>query len=647
MRFLGRFEGIHQRLGALEQRLTGNHAAAEARMDAACQDLRAEITALSRVIKDALTEESAADAAARGDLAARMNALHDALADQAGVTTAANATQLAQLAERIDRMAAMLGDRLAAEREATVEVLRSLGSADLGHSAELATRAHVDAALQSLSEALRGEHQALLRTLQGTREVAAEPPAAPEKRPLPLPLAGASAPMPPAALPSVYFIVGCGRSGTTSLARILNRASNGVCHNEPAPVLGHESRLAYEGRLDAPFGALQRAIAPRVVEALDRGLCYGEKNLTLPPFIPYLHALFRCRFVYAVRDGRAVVRSWLDWHNQVYGNIFRECPERGPLSPRALAWAARTPAALDEYDVARPRPLADDAWHDAWPSLSRLEMVAWHWARTNTIILDALEKLPTETWRRADYSPMDAGTLMDIAGFLGLEGLDPSEVTAMVDARINRLEDQAPDCRRFPAWESWSDHDKAAFDAIATPTMRRLGYYPPDHIRHRPSDFAESWRPGDEEPSTGLAWLAERLADDRPSSIREACGTGVSELFPKATVSPIAASEWIDAPPSGKADLVIARGNALAGIYDIEAAIRRLATQSARWLFLSFADSGFAEHRHHRDAVTGRYTNAISHRAVESQLTALGWTVAASSDDHGCRVLLARAPGIG
>ncbi|MBX9635433.1 MAG: hypothetical protein K2X44_10685, partial [Magnetospirillum sp.] len=421
--------------------------------------------------------------------------------------------------------------------------------------------------------------------------------------------------------------------------------SNGVCHNEPAPVMGVESRLLHESRLTNPFAVLTRAVAPRVADALDRGLCYGEKNLTLPPFIPYLHALFHCRFVYVRRDGRDVVRSWLDWHDHIYGNIYRECADPGQLSPRALKWVASYPAAHDEYDIARPRPLPGDTWHSLWGEFSRLEMLAWHWTRTNDAIVEHLSRLPPECWRLADYSRIGGDTIMDIASFLGLDGLNKQEVDRLMTSRINRLEESAPVAQRHPHWQDWNDHDRVAFDAIALSAMCRSGYYPADQIRHRPGDFATAWAPPADEGQDDLDWLAAQVTGSAPALVREMCGDHTAARFPAAQAQTIPPGDWIGAHDRSLAGLVVARGAALAAIYDIEAGIRQLAAETSEWLFLSFTDSRLAEHRHRRDPGNGRYSNDISARAIETQLTELGLTLAASATISGRTCLLARTEG--
>ena len=612
MRFLGRFDGIHQRLAVLEQRLSERQDALGAGQADAWSALASEIHALRQDIQASRTSLSEA----RADIAALPPILDATRADIAALPPILDATR-ADIAALPPVMAS-----IAASLEGTPNDTKD---------AVIALAGKFDAVAQSLLHSSR--------ILGQDHDVVEPPPAGPVKRlPLPTPAPGKVA---TTLKPSIYFIVGCGRSGTTSLARILDRADNGVCLSEPAPVLGLESRLLREGRLDEPFAALSGAIAPRVAEALDRGLIYGEKNLTLPPFIPHLHALFRCRFVHVIRDGRDVVRSWLDWHDHVYGNIYRECREPGTLSQRARKWVARYPAARDEYDASRPRPRPDDAWHGLWPRLRRLEMLAWHWSRTNDAITADLSQLPPEHWRRINYTGIDTTTMMAVADFLGLSGLDAATVSAMTAAKINKVEELAPDCVRFAAWDGWSDADKVAFDAIAAPTMLRLGYYPAGHHRHRPADFATAWRDGEDQEPDDLDWLVRQLGGARPARVRQVGGSNAATALPDAAIDTIAVGDWleIDRQPTA---LALARHDALAGFYDIDAGIARLAAEATQYLFLSFAESGLAEHRHRRDPDTGRYQNDVSLAAVRAQLAVLGWRIEAEAVIAGRAMVLAR-----
>ena len=132
-----------------------------------------------------------------------------------------------------------------------------------------------------------------------------------------------------------FFILACARSGSTSLARILDDASNGTCAIEPVPNLNVETRLAHDGRPAHPLAApsadraevVRALVVPRVQRGLAEHEVYGEKNVTYGPFIPELHAQTGARFVCMKRDGRDVVRSMLDWHDALFGNVYRECAD--------------------------------------------------------------------------------------------------------------------------------------------------------------------------------------------------------------------------------------------------------------------------------------------------------------------------------
>jgi hypothetical protein len=274
----------------------------------------------------------------------------------------------------------------------------------------------------------------------------------------------------------IYFVTSCARSGSTSLARILDTAPNGRCLVEPTPNLNVESRDFMEGRLADPFRVIAEHIAPRVASALDGGAVYGEKNVTLGPFIPHLDALLRCRFVWILRDGRDVVTSLMNWHMEAFGNIYRECAFADPLSPQAIASLAQVPPDLDTADYARPRPQPGDAWHDRWPSMSRFQMAAWYWAFINRLFAEQLRRIPADRWMRVDYTRITVDGVAHLFDFLGLQGFDRARVAEMLGQRINSLEDRFQTRGRFPHWSAWSSDQRRQFDEITGREMQEFGY---------------------------------------------------------------------------------------------------------------------------------------------------------------------------
>jgi hypothetical protein len=276
---------------------------------------------------------------------------------------------------------------------------------------------------------------------------------------------------------TVFFVTGCARSGTTSLCRILDEASNGVCLMEPDPKLNAESRDVIEGRLKNHDVVID-LIRPRVQTSLSAGVIHGEKNLTLVPLIPLLNDAFDCKFVFVIRDGREVVRSLIDWHNRMFGNIYRECEDVGELSNRALQNVADLPIELDAADYSRPRPLKGDPFYEEWMSLSRLEMCAWYWSFINNLAMKNLADIPRANWISLDYTSPSVKSIIEVADFLGLDGVKKDTVVDMLQRKINSLMDRIGEEEFYPHWEDWSEERKRSFNRIAEKTMVLLGYYP-------------------------------------------------------------------------------------------------------------------------------------------------------------------------
>ncbi len=274
-----------------------------------------------------------------------------------------------------------------------------------------------------------------------------------------------------------YFILTCARSGSTSLAKILSTGSNTICAVEPAPNLNVETRLAMEGRLADPAAVLKQTVIARVQKKQAEFEVYGEKNLTYGPFIRLLHEMLDCRFVFIRRDGREVVRSMIDWHDKKFGSIYRECRETGELTSQSISAAANLPVLLDYSDYSRPRPMRGESLYAEWENLSRAEMCAYYWARINNLYRDELERLPRESWIEIDYTQPTAGDIQRVMDFCGIKGFDAAAVSAMLDRKINSLQDREAPAGTYPSWPQWTDDMRQKFDRLAGTTMRRFGYY--------------------------------------------------------------------------------------------------------------------------------------------------------------------------
>ncbi len=297
-----------------------------------------------------------------------------------------------------------------------------------------------------------------------------------------------------------FFIVFCARSGSTSLAYILNQASNCECLSEPSPNLNVETRLMMEGRLKDPVSLLKNTVVKRAQQS--KYDIYGDKNATYGPFIEHMYKLLKCKFIFLVRDGRDVIRSLMDWHDLIWGSIYRECKNPGDLTEEAYKRVSNLPVHKDTSDFSRPRPQKGDPYYDIWLDLTREEMCAWYWQYINRLYLNQLKKLPSTAYRILDYTNPTAKDIIKIADFLNLRGLTENKITNLLDSKINSLKNRFGIDKKYPGWRHWSSTQRRQFDKIAQKEMFELGYYTTPETRWRPPNYGAVWL----KPKADLSW---------------------------------------------------------------------------------------------------------------------------------------------
>jgi hypothetical protein len=266
------------------------------------------------------------------------------------------------------------------------------------------------------------------------------------------------------------FIIGAFRSGTTSIARSLDLADNAVVHVEQPPKLSRETRQLYEGTLIDPAGVLRKQKQPFVSTASEAGLVFGDKNANYLPFIPYLKDVFDCRFVFVVRDGRAVVRSMLDWEKVIPSRFYRRAEDSAEYPDKLVEedyW---------DYSLIRPRP--GTAAAAAWTSMSHFGKLCWYWSGYNHELRRSFEALPEADWRLCRMDRVTPADILELAQFLELTGMDEEQVQAILQGRINSSASRGTVDDPFPTWDGWQPDLQTEFTTIAGDCMRSYGYWP-------------------------------------------------------------------------------------------------------------------------------------------------------------------------
>lgn len=436
-----------------------------------------------------------------------------------------------------------------------------------------------------------------------------------------------------------FFILSCARSGSTSLARILDTAKNGLCAVEPMPNLNRETREMMEGRISNPMAVLESTVLPRVLEMLGKAEVYGEKNVTYGPFIQYLYEALKCKFVFMKRDGRDVVTSLINWHEKKFGSVYRECKETGNLSEAAIKASANLQVHWDTSDYSRPRPSRGDPLYDEWDDLTRAEMCAYYWSTINELYLDRLQQLPDNAWITVDYTSPRLEDIEKIAEFCGLKGLDKEGVRNMLHQKINSLQDRGASADDFyPNWKDWDSGMRRRFDRIASKTMYRLGYYKLDGGNWLPAGYGNWWR----EHNGGLEWYTwmynsrrkmhhdlvhwvnqkEHQGDEILSIADFGCGLGVGycDDFAEKRYIGIDLSEknvqwcnenrknpghrycamdFIAKPLEEQVDLVCSSGTIDNG-YDFDAFLISMVQSSKKWIYLTLYRGWFPDLKEHK-----------------------------------------------
>ena len=471
-----------------------------------------------------------------------------------------------------------------------------------------------------------------------------------------------------------FFILSCARSGSTSLAHILDMAANGVCVIEPAPNLNVETRDMMDGRIDDPLSVVKQTISPRVFEGLRKTEIYGEKNVTYGPFIPYLYKELDCRFVFIKRDGRDVVRSLIDWHNRMFGTVYRECVDPGDLTPLALSNAANLPVHLDTSDYSRPRPMPNEQIFEKWEKLSRFEMCTYYWEKINDMYLDNLEAIPKKSWITIDYTSPELQDILRVVEFLGLKGISEKAIADALERRINSLSQRGvTEGSEFPQWPKWSDEYSRKFNVIAGSTMTRLGY----NVKAQNSfqtaktvaldpvhNFGEFWKTHDGghewykwmynyrilQHQTFQKWFQFIHRMELIESIADfGCGMGVGYVdffenfrFVGFDLAPQVIDwckknyrnpkhefrilEFIKNPPEKEFDLVYSQGT-IDNAYDMNAFLRSAVKASRKWIYITAYRGFFPEletHRYEFNPEQGVYYNDISPLEAYSTLNKQG-----------------------
>jgi hypothetical protein len=242
----------------------------------------------------------------------------------------------------------------------------------------------------------------------------------------------------------MFFVVSTGRSGTQTMADLLNQSPDAGCFHEPEPRLIAESTRYLYGDLPHPDAVeLLRRTRPTI--PIDRE--YGEAHHQISYMIPALHDAFpEAKFIWLIRDGRTTVASMVArrWYTGRHFSPY-------PIPMIWETWRIRADR-LGEMSTS------------AWLGLSPFEKCCWQWAYKNRLIECRLNECGG-AWMFVHLEELDAraGELFD---FLGIRR--PETITV---PQLNKAKNQ--DGHIPVDWHNWNAEQVSAFMRMVSAVARR------------------------------------------------------------------------------------------------------------------------------------------------------------------------------
>jgi len=196
----------------------------------------------------------------------------------------------------------------------------------------------------------------------------------------------------------MIFILCTGRSGSKSIASLLNKFSDISCYHEPHPTLAYEVRAYLYGEISrqeliAFLKATRRSSKPEII--------YGESNQKLSYIADVIQEAFpEAVFLWLIRNGLDVVASYYS------RGAYRDDEE--DLYPTPSQWVKHR---IKGYEVS-------EMSEGEWNLLDSFARNCWFWAWTNKKIKYDLMKIRAK-WLLIRLEDLD-NMVGKIATFLGL-----------------------------------------------------------------------------------------------------------------------------------------------------------------------------------------------------------------------------------
>lgn len=244
------------------------------------------------------------------------------------------------------------------------------------------------------------------------------------------------------------FILSTGRTGTKTLARLLDLSDRVSAFHEPTPqLLVERKRARWEVHKDKKKyrKIFARARGASLFNAVRHRKVYAETSARLTFFAPVIADLLpRAKFIYIHRSPTEIVRSGM---------------RRG--------WYVDHPA-----DYARVKPVVSEEASARWNDWDAFSKICWYWNVYNRFALnfcDYVEETRVLTLRAEEIFSGEA--VSAIFDHINLPAPSHDKVERILNKKLNAQKQDA-----FPKGENWSRDMHRVLYNIAGKTIEQLDY---------------------------------------------------------------------------------------------------------------------------------------------------------------------------
>lgn len=255
---------------------------------------------------------------------------------------------------------------------------------------------------------------------------------------------------------NMFFVVGTGRCGSTTIAKALTIDGELTCLHEPKLQLVRTSTKYAHGELpelDVKSELQQLFDGP---SALPQGV-YGESDQKLSNMIAILHQLFpAAKFLWLIRNPVDTVNSMHSrgWFSD--NELFRS-PGKEPNTDR------RYRPVFGENRIHADK--AGAMSHAQWVEMSEFERNCWYWTYWNELIENQLNVLPAASWMKVKLEEL-SDVQKDVISFVGADASKCKQVEKTNAARNYSLS----------SVEDWDSAMRTSFNLICGSQMK--AWYP-------------------------------------------------------------------------------------------------------------------------------------------------------------------------